>query len=724
MIDRETVQRIKDAANIVDVVSDYVHLTRRGANYMGLCPFHNERTPSFSVSPQRNFCKCFSCGKGGAPVNFLMEKEGISYHEALLRLAKKYNIPVEERELSDEERQRISERESMIVASEWALNYFHENLYETQEGRDIGLSYLYGRGITDEAIRKYKLGYSIEKGNDLLQKARRAGFDIEVLKKIGLVGSSQDGRDYDKFRGRVMFPIRNSSGKPIAFGGRALRGEPAKYINSPETLIYKKSNELYGIFEAKNDIIKQQRVFLMEGYLDVIGSWQAGLQNAVASSGTSLTDGQIALLHRFTDNVTLIYDGDSAGIKASLRGIDMLLAHKLHVSVLLLPPGEDPDSFARKVSTDEFRKYIDDNSSDFIEFKSKVLLQDAGDNVQARSRAVESVVESIACIPNEIERSVYIQKCSSLMDIDESLVAQQVARAIYAMAGQHRHGRFQPMGESSDYSDNPNYSSSEPQNRNSESEIPQIETRFSKHEEEIIKYCVRYAFLPFEIPDAKGEPEKMMSLQTVVEYIAEELEADGITFSNPVFLRLFSLLLSHIDNYREDYRRFESRLDAQLLEKANDYFNQLGRSGGSMVQIQKAETEFLQQQHIEKINALKDFATQYSVSLLLNHEDDMVRKVTMPLAEDRHRLSSIFLQEGHHTVAEVDKLPSLVDKALTELRNEILNIRIKELTARLKSDEVVANPSLQMSTMQELAQLMHARSYFAENLGERIISPR
>lgn len=337
MIDKATAERIKSAADIVEVVSDYVHLTRRGANYMGLCPFHNERTPSFSVNKNRNFCYCFSCHKGGSPVNFIMEKEGVSYHDALLYLADKYGIKVEERELSDEERNAITEREGMYVANEWAMKRMQANLMTTEEGKTVGLQYFYSREVTDEAIREFRLGYCLDTGHDLVDAAHHAALDMDVLKRVGLIGTSGSGRNYDRFHGRVIFPILNSSGKPIAFGGRDLKGGPAKYINSPESAIYVKSNELYGIFQAKSEIVKQDRCYLVEGYMDVIGMWQSGLRNVIASSGTALTDGQIALIHRFTNNVTLIYDGDAAGIKAALRGINMLLSHKLNVKVLLLP---------------------------------------------------------------------------------------------------------------------------------------------------------------------------------------------------------------------------------------------------------------------------------------------------------------------------------------------------------------------------------------------------
>ena len=358
MIDKATVKRIIDVADIVEVVGDYVHLVKRGSNYMGLCPFHNEKTPSFSVNRQRNICKCFSCGKGGSPVNFIMEKEGVNYHDALLHLAKKYGIKVEERELTDEEREQQSERESMLVVNEWAMRQMESNLTESEEGKTVGLQYLYQRGITKEAIAKFHLGYAIDKGQDLYDKAIKSGYDIKHLKSVGLCGESQQGRYYDRFRGRVIFPVHNPAGKVIAFGGRGIKGEPAKYINSPESQIYVKSNELYGIYQAKTSIIRQNKCYLVEGYMDVIGMWQSGMENVVASSGTSLTDGQIALIHRFTENVTLIYDGDAAGIKASIRGIDLLLSHNLNVKVLLLPDGEDPDSFSRNHTPEEFREYI------------------------------------------------------------------------------------------------------------------------------------------------------------------------------------------------------------------------------------------------------------------------------------------------------------------------------------------------------------------------------
>ena len=338
-IDRQTVQRILDTADIVEVVSDFVHLKRRGSGYIGLCPFHNERTPSFSVSKTKNICKCFSCGKGGSPVNFIMEHEQMSYNEALRYLAKKYNIEIQEHEVSEEERRQETERESMLAINEFAMQHFERNMTDTSDGRDIGLAYFRERGINEAMIRRFHLGYSLDRRNDLLDAALSKGYSEKYLIDTGLCSRNDRGQVYDRFKSRVMYPVFSVSGKVIAFGGRTLRTDKtvAKYVNSPESIIYSKSRELYGLYQAKQAIVKHDKCILVEGYMDVISMHQSGVENVVASSGTSLTEGQIRLIHRFTDNVTVIYDGDAAGIKASLRGIDMLLAEGLNVRVLLLP---------------------------------------------------------------------------------------------------------------------------------------------------------------------------------------------------------------------------------------------------------------------------------------------------------------------------------------------------------------------------------------------------
>lgn len=432
MIDRETVQKILDAADIVEVVSDFVSLKKRGANYMGLCPFHNERTPSFSVSKTKNYCKCFSCGKGGSPVGFIMEHESMSYVEALRYLAKKYHIEIKERELTDSEREAASERESLLAVNDFAMNFFQRTLKETDEGRDVGLTYFRHRGINESMIEKFHLGFSPEKRDALYREALSKGFSEDALVKTGLCIRTDDGKIYDRFRARVIYPVFSVSGRVIAFGGRTLSSDKkmAKYVNSPESSIYLKNKELYGLYQAKSAISKLDKCILVEGYMDVISMRQAGVENIVASSGTSLTEGQIRLIHRFTNNVTVIYDSDAAGIKASLRGIDMLLVEGLDIKVLLLPDGDDPDSFAQSHSSAEVIEYIKSHEVDFISFKTEILLKDAGSDPLSRSKVITDIVHSIALIPNPVTRAIYMRECSRRLDIDEKSLTLQLDREI------------------------------------------------------------------------------------------------------------------------------------------------------------------------------------------------------------------------------------------------------------------------------------------------------
>ena len=376
MIDQPTIDRILDAANIVDVVSEFVTLRKRGVNYVGLCPFHDDKSPSFYVSPAKNICKCFACGEGGTAVHFIMKHEQIGYFDALRFLAKKYNIEIAERELSDEEKRVRSDRESMFIVNAWAQQYFSQMLHEHVEGKTVGMRYFIERGFREDTIRKFQLGYSLDQRDALYQQALRKGYKKEYLEKTGLVIAYENGNVNDRFRGRVIFPVHSLSGKVVAFGGRVLKKDEktAKYVNSPESPIYHKSNELYGIYFAKQAIVKADRCYLVEGYTDVISMHQSGVENVVASSGTALTHGQIRLIHRFTNNITVLYDGDAAGIKAAIRGIDLLLDEGMNVKVVLLPDGEDPDSFARSHSATEFTEFIRQHETDFIRFKTKLLL--------------------------------------------------------------------------------------------------------------------------------------------------------------------------------------------------------------------------------------------------------------------------------------------------------------------------------------------------------------
>lgn len=434
MIDQATVDRILDAAQIVDVVSDFVTLRRAGANYKGLCPFHDDRTPSFVVSPSKGLCKCFACGAGGNAVHFIMKHEQLSYPDALRYLARKYNIEIKERELSEEEQQVQNERESMFIVNEWARDYFREQLTETVDGRAIGMAYFRSRGFRDDIIRKFQLGYCPNAWDGMAREALAKGYKEDYLLKTGLCYRRDNGQLQDRFRGRVIFPVHTLSGKVVAFGGRVLdaatKGVNVKYQNSPESSIYSKKKELYGMYLAKQAIVKNDLCFLVEGYTDVISMHQSGVENVVASSGTALTNEQIRMIHRFTENITVLYDGDAAGIKASERGIDMLLAEGMNVKLLLLPDGDDPDSFARKHNATEYQAYLHDNQVDFIKFKTDLLLKEAQGDPIKLSRLVNNIVQSIAVIPDEITRSIYTHETASMLAMEERLLASAVGKQI------------------------------------------------------------------------------------------------------------------------------------------------------------------------------------------------------------------------------------------------------------------------------------------------------
>ena len=421
MIDRATIDKIMDATNIVDVVSEFVTLRKAGVNYKGLCPFHDDTTPSFMVSPSKQICKCFACGEGGTAINFLMKHEQITYPEALRWLAKKYNIEIQEKELTDEEKQQQSDRESMFIVNEWARNYFQDVLKNDPDGIAIGKQYFRSRGIRDDIVEKFCLGFALPKRDALAQAATKAGYRAEFLEKTGLCIKNEKGI-YDRYAGRVIFPWLNVSGKVVAFGGRLLdartKGVQQKYVNSPDSEIYHKDHELYGLYQAKKAIAKEDRVYMVEGYTDVIAMHQSGLENVVANSGTALSVYQIKLLRRFTQNITLLYDGDEAGIHAAMRGTDMLLAEGMNIKVLLLPDGDDPDSFAKKHSSQELKDYIEQNQTDFITFKTRLTVENVTDPVK-RSEAIGGIVKSISVIPDQILRSTYLSELSQRLDIKE-----------------------------------------------------------------------------------------------------------------------------------------------------------------------------------------------------------------------------------------------------------------------------------------------------------------
>lgn len=731
MIDKATVARIKDAADIVEVVSDYVHLVRRGANYMGLCPFHNERTPSFSVNRRRNFCYCFSCHKGGSPVNFIMEKEGVSYHDALLQLARKYGIRVEEKELTDEEREAMTLRESMLVANDWAMQHMQKTMRETPEGQDVGLQYFYSRGVTEEAIKEFRLGYSLDSGNDLTEAARRKGFDIQLMRRLGLTGVSQNGREYDRFHGRVIYPILNSSGKPIAFGGRDLKGGAAKYVNSPESELYVKSNELYGIYQAKSEIVRQNRCFLVEGYMDVIGMWQSGMKNVVASSGTALTDGQIALIHRFTENVTLIYDGDAAGIKASLRGVDMLLSHRMKVKVLLLPEGKDPDEFARDHTPAQFQEYVEKNQTDVIRFKAKVLLDAAGDDPQRRSQSIMSVVQSIACIPEDVERNVYVQECSRLFGVEEHVIVAAVTRARGVIVENLRKSRRlkdfdRENGTGSEQSSQTSQPDVVASQEGSTSPAPPINIQARNPlrplEYRIIENLIRFGFVDFcEAVDRDGNACGMMN---VAEYIAGELEADGIVLSDPVFARILALFPGMKEDFladRDRYMQLKVEEKAEEMRRAGQ--EEIARKGLSMSEIQREEQKLEDRIADMRMDEYNRFSRDYAGNELASHEDTEIRKIVNGIINDRYRLSNIFFKLNPNAPRE-EEIEVQVNRALVELKSEILNIEVKKVNDRLAAASESDNTEEVNRLFERLQILLKMRSTVARNIGERILSPR
>lgn len=536
MIDHATIERIKDAANIVEVVSEFVTLRKSGSNYKGLCPFHDEKTPSFYVSPARGTCHCFGCGKGGNPVGFIMEHEQMTYPEALRWLARKYHIEIKERELSDNEKREQSERESMFIVNEWAASYFQHLMHDTADGVAIGMQYFRSRGFRDDIVSKFQLGYDDTDRRALAQEALRKGYKEDFLLKTGICYKNDRGELIDRYAGRVIFPWIGISGKVVGFGGRLLdsrtKGVNQKYVNSPDSDIYHKDRELYGIYQAKKAIAKEDRVYMVEGYTDVISMHQCGIENVVANSGTALSVHQIHILHRFTSNITLLYDGDAAGIHAALRGTDMLLSEGMNLKVLLLPDGDDPDSFARKHSADEFRKYIEEHQTDFIEFKTDLLLRGERDPLK-RSEAINSVVRSISFVTNPILRDTYLHDCSVRMGINEATLINTLNNFI-------RSNR-EATASSSD-----NSQTTKPTTQNSQLKIqnsPSPLQQASKVEQMLVELIVRSGDTVI-YNNVETEDGTTVNLN-VAQYIAYNLGVDGLKFANPLNSRILDEAVNH-----------------------------------------------------------------------------------------------------------------------------------------------------------------------------------
>lgn len=658
MIDQLTIQRILDAANIVDVVSEFVTLKRRGTNYVGLCPFHNERTPSFSVSPARGICKCFSCGEGGNAIHFIMKHEQMSFSEAALWLARKYGIPVEQREMTDREKEIQSERESMFITNGFAREWFHDKLRNTPQGVAIGMAYFRKRGFRDDTIEKFQLGYCPEGGNVLAKEALSKGYSEKSLISTGLCyRKDDDGELRDRFWGRVIFPVFSLSGKTVAFGGRVMQSDAkaAKYVNSPESAIYSKSNELYGIYQAKKAIMNKQNVYLVEGYADVISMFQSGVENVVASSGTSLTTGQIRMIRRFTENITVLYDGDNAGIHASERGVRMLLAEGMHVKVVSLPDGEDPDSYAQTHTPTQLVEFLEGSSTDFISFTLKQMQKNGQNDPVARSKAISGIIEIIAVIPDNILRAVYITEICQAMGISEKILVADVNAARLRQAA----APVRPAGPAQDDAVTAQEPELSPRDR-LKNEIKNLKLQgfgpIMERERLLSRLIVRFGGKTL----CSIESEDGCQDITVGQFICRTLAGDGLEFHHPVYKRFIEI------------------------------YNQDGSQPG-----------FDSERHF------------------LSHPEDFVSLTAASLMEERYQLSSLF--EKNKPVRDEDHLYDLTRHIMADYQMEALRLELSKVEQQLKDPSVTDDPTRLAEAQKQYQTLLQARSTLSHLLGDRIV---
>lgn len=726
-IDQETVNKILDAADIVDVVSDFVKLRRSGANFKGLCPFHNERTPSFSVNRARNICKCFSCGKGGSPVNFIMEHEQLSYQEALRYLARKYNIEIVEKELSEQEREAMNAREAMLAVNEFALSHFKKNLLETDEGKDTAFAYLRHRGINDAMIARFHLGYAIDKSRELTDAAKTAGYNTKYLVETGLAIERDDKSLYDRFRGRVIFPVHSISGRVIAFGGRTMRSDKsiAKYVNSPESPIYHKNLELYGLYQAKNAIAKKDKCILVEGYLDVISMHQAGVENVVASSGTSLTEGQIRALRRFSNNVTLIYDADAAGIKASLRGINMLLGEGLNVKVLSLPPGDDPDSFAQSHSSSEVEAYLAEHEVDIIAFMADILLRDVPDNdPTAKAKAINGILYSVAFVDDPVTTQEYIAQCSRRLDVPEHVLAAQlkVLRTKRLEEAAKEAARKNARESAETILNDAKETVGETEQQTVVPEAPLINLdrdNLRPYEEMLMRYIVRYGLL--YIMDI-SKPDGSIVPGTVFDIIDGELSIDGYTMTHQPFRKTYEAVkFLRQGMWPADRQSFELTLENECAARLNSAFDNIRLNAGSIAEIEAMERQAREETEKYRAERINEFDAKYCQDYLANSPDDEVRNTANSLLVERYTLSKIYTKQ-ENIETEQEQLPVLVPRAIYELQNALLTTRLRDLAEELaKSD--FSQPENTEKIIMKIAELQNMQRELVKVLGERIILP-
>lgn len=668
MIPRETIDRIFSAARIEDVVGDYVSLKKRGANLIGLCPFHDEKTGSFTVSPSKGIFKCFGCGKAGHSVGFIMEIEQCSYVDAIRQLAKKYHIEIEERELTSEEKQKQDDRESMFIINEFANKWFHDQLWNTPEGTAVAMSYLRQRGLREDIIRKFQIGYSPEKAA-LWDVAKKKGFQEKYLLNdsqnapyigTGVCGKSENGRLYDRFRGRVMFPFLSISGKVVGFSGRLMvkNDKVGKYVNSPTSLIYEKHNELFGLYQAKQAISKNNSCYLVEGQMDVIQLVQSGIENVVASGGTALTINQIRLIHRFTENIVLLYDGDKAGIKAALRGIDMMLEEGINVRVILLPEGEDPDSFAKRHNASDLKAFLESNQHDFIRFKTQLLMEDAQNDPTKRSEMILQIVRSIAVIPEVIKRQVYIKDTAILLSLPEDVLTRKVAE-LRKQAADERQKRKITSGQGNTLSPEP---TPDPQPTNPIAEpVAQPLSHKERNILNLIQVLIRYG------ERVLYQTEDQMI--TVGEYIITEINNDSIDIPNP----LHKLV---IDEYVANYQ-----------------------------------------------------APQFVASVFFQHHPNAaISQLAVDMIADKYQLSRMYSKRSisENVVQEVQQdetsvLPELVQRLLLELKLTVVEERLDTMEKLLSQAVSDKNDQLITAILEQQPQLMDIRTQLCRALGNRVI---
>lgn len=664
MIDKATVDKIIDTAEIVDVIQDFITLKKRGVNYIGNCPFHNEKTPSFTVSPAKGIYKCFGCGAAGNSVKFVMDVEHLSYPEALKHLAKKYHIEILEKEYTKEEQGKIDVRESSLIVSAFAQKYFTEILHTHKEGKAIGLSYFKERGFTDQIIEKFQLGYCLDKKEEFTNEAIKQGYQLEFLTKTGLTIQKDDWK-VDRFNARVMFPIHNVSGKTIAFGGRTLRKDKsiAKYLNSPESEIYSKRNVLYGLFFAKKEIIKKDTCYLVEGYTDVISMHQAGIENVVASSGTALTIEQIRLIRRFTNNITILYDGDNAGINASLKGIDLILQEDMNVKVVLFPDGEDPDSYSRKLSSSEYIAYLNKNEQDFITFKTQLLVKDTNNDPIKKANLISNIVGSISVISDNIKRSVYIKECSALLDVSEQVLYTEVKTRLKNTSSQG----FNNSNKNNEddiqrqiLEDQVNQELDSKQSTEQPKKANNWSRNFELEEVEIIKMLLRHShFELFSEINAETNKERII---TVAEFIINDLKNDELDFHNPIY----KIIFEEFDKYLQQNKIPESKV---FTNSANPEI---------------------------AIFAANVFTENYELSRI--HE-----------------------QGGVHIETEEMKLKFIVPKLLVEYKQKIILSKIKDVQKLMKQAEKSKKYDEYDVLLKEFMTLTQFKMILSQQLGNRII---